>query len=68
MGAEIKDEIGIPDPLQKYMQTKVRSQGKGIAFIWRPQNHETVKSFLSQLNAGVYDRAMLEKINKEEKI
>lgn len=64
--AEIKDEAGVPDPLQIYKASKWRNQGKGVAFIWRPQNHELVKRFLQQMNAGVLDRPMLIKINKEE--
>lgn len=66
--AELKDERGLPDPLQVYKASKWRNQGKGIAFIWRPQNHELVKKFLTLLNAGVLDRQMLARINKEENL
>lgn len=66
VGSEIKDEDGKPDPLQSYKASKVRTQGKGIAFIWRPQNDKDVKNFLTQLNAGVLDRSLLQKINREE--
>ena len=68
VGAELKDEVGRPDALQAFMGTLIRSQGKGIAFIWRPQNHEDIKRFLTQLDAGVFDRALLTKINKEENV
>lgn len=66
--AEIKDEAGVPDPLQVYKASNWRNQGKGIAFVWRPQNHELVKRFLQQLNAGILDRPMLIKLNKEENL
>lgn len=64
--AEVKDEKGLPDPLQAYKATKIRNKALGIAFVWRPQNHEQVKKFLTYLNAGIFDKAMLAKINKEE--
>ena len=66
IGAEIKDEDGKLDPLQKYKASLIRTKGKGIALCWRPQNHELVKHFLSQLNAGIFDKALLRKINQEE--
>lgn len=68
VGAEIKDEAGLPDALQAYMGTLIRSKGLGVSFIWRPQNHEDIKKFLTQLDAGVFDRALLTKINKEENV
>lgn len=66
VGAEIKDEKGLPDALQSYNATKIRNKGLGIAFVWRPQNHKQVEKFLTYLNAGIFDKAMLAKINKEE--
>jgi hypothetical protein len=66
VGAELKDELGRADALQAFKATRIRSQGKGIAIIWRPQNHEDVKNFLTQLNAGIFDKPLLAKINKEE--
>lgn len=66
--AELKDEAGLPTTLQIYKASKWRNQGKGIAFVWRPQNDMLVKRFLTQLNAGVFDKAMLSKINKEENL
>lgn len=66
VGAELKDERGLPDPLQTYKATKIRNQGQGIAFIWRPQNHQNIMQFLTQLNAGVFDKPLLTKINKEQ--
>lgn len=66
VGAEIKDDKGLPDPLQVYKATRIRHQGKGIAFIWRPQNHTLIMTFLRQLNAGVLDQSLLQIINKEE--
>lgn len=64
--AEIKDEAGRPTPLQSYKASKIRNQGKGIAILWRPQNDKDVRRFLTQLNAGIFDRPLLAKINKEE--
>lgn len=66
VGAELKDETGRPDALQMFKIKRIRNVAKGIAFIWRPQNHEDIKKFLSLLNAGVFDRDLLAKINKEE--
>lgn len=65
--AEVKDEHGTPEPLQSYKASKVRSKGKGIAFVWRPQNHDKVKGFLTKLNAGIFEMSLLREINKEEK-
>ncbi len=66
VGAELKDETGLPDQLQAYKASRIRTQGKGIALIWRPQNHEDIMNFLSQLDGGVFDRALLTKITNEE--
>lgn len=66
VGIELKATDGLPDQLQSYNATKIRNKALGIAFVWRPQNHEQVKKFLMHLNAGIFDKAMLAKINKEE--
>lgn len=65
--SEIKDEIGTPDPLQSYKISKWRSKAKGIAFIWRPQNDKLIRSFLSLLDAGIFDTSIYSKIIEEEK-
>lgn len=66
VGAEIKDEYGKSDPLQKYKASKVKNQGKGIAFVWRPQTDELVRKFLSMLDKGYFEKSLLGKIHKEE--
>ncbi len=65
--AEIKDEDGTSDPLQKYKASKWRNKGKGIALVWRPQTDQLVKKFLSMLDKGYFEKSLLEQIHKEEK-
>lgn len=62
---ELKAEGKTPDPLQAYKLSKWRAAGC-FGIVWSPENDMDVKNFLTRLNAGVLDRALLSKINKEE--
>lgn len=55
---EIKTDTGKLDALQIYKASCFRKAG-GIVLIARPSNWEKIKSFLTLLNSGIYNKNLL---------
>jgi hypothetical protein len=62
---ELKKDGEDPDPLQRYKASLVREAG-GITIVAKPANWDDVSLFLKMLDDGIYDRAKLAKLNREE--
>lgn len=60
---ELKDDGEEPSPLQAYNASCVRAVG-GIAIVAKPNNWKAVTAFLTLLNAGVYDKNLLRRVEQ----
>jgi hypothetical protein len=58
---ELKTDVGAPEPLQMYKMSCDKQAG-GIAMVAKPSNWGEVSAFLKLLDEGVYDQAMLRRI------